>query len=136
MGFAELVVIAIVGLLVIGPERLPETLKTAFVWFNRLKRVMSETRTEIEQQLGVDDIRRDIHNEEIMASLEAIKKAKEDGEETAREASESLTKVQQVIREDFEPEDEGLFGEQHAKHPPEAASADDSPHAAKNKEGD
>lgn len=119
MGFAELLVIAIVGLLVIGPERLPETIKTVLVWFNRIKRVMSDTRDEIEQQLGVDDIRRDIHNEEVMASLEAIKNAKEEGEKSAQEATEEVAKIQRAIKDDFEPEDEGLFGEQHSKHPPE-----------------
>jgi len=58
MGFAELIVIAIVGLIVVGPDRLPQTIKSGLVWMGRIKRLINETRTEFEQQLGVDEIRR------------------------------------------------------------------------------
>lgn len=84
MGFFELLLIAIVGLLVIGPERLPETVRTGALWVGRLKRSLRETRSEIERQLGADDIRRQLHNEEIMRSLESARKSIEDGIEPER----------------------------------------------------
>lgn len=122
MGIAELFVIAIVGLLVIGPEKLPETIKTCLVWFGRIKRVLNDTRTELEQQLGVDDIRRDIHNAEVMSSLKALKEASEEAEKATLVAGNSvknhLSGVNQAIQAELEPEDEGLFGEQRANHPP------------------
>jgi len=37
IGFPELVIIAIVSLIVIGPEQLPSTLRTLALWFGRLK---------------------------------------------------------------------------------------------------
>lgn len=119
MGFAELIVIAIVGLLVIGPEKLPETIKTGIVWFGRIKRVLTETRSEFEHQLGVDEIRREIHNEEVMASLEALKTEAQSSADTANQQVDEIKHIGNAIREDFEPEDEGLFGEQHGNHPPE-----------------
>ncbi len=122
MGIAELFVIAIVGLLVIGPEKLPETIKTCLVWFGRIKRVINDTRTELEQQLGVDDIRRDIHNEEVMTSLKALKEAAEEAEQASLIAGNAvenqLASANQSIQHELEPEDEGLFGEQLANHPP------------------
>jgi sec-independent protein translocase protein TatB len=72
IGFAELIVIGIVGLLVIGPDRLPETIRTAALWFGRLKRGLSSARQEFEQQIGADDIRRELRNESIMAELKKI----------------------------------------------------------------
>ncbi len=69
IGFFELVLIAIVGLLVIGPERLPDALRTLGLWVGRIKRGLRETRAEIEQQLGADEIRRQLYNEEIMSNL-------------------------------------------------------------------
>lgn len=71
IGFFELLVVAIVGLLVIGPERLPETIRTLSLWVGRIKRSLSATRAELEQQLGADDIRRQLHNESIMRELNA-----------------------------------------------------------------
>jgi len=63
IGFFELLIIAIVGLVVIGPERLPEAARAVGLWIGRLKRSLRETRTELEKQLGADDIRRQLHNE-------------------------------------------------------------------------
>lgn len=71
IGFFELLLVAIVGLLVIGPERLPETIRTISLWIGRIKRSLSNTKAELEQQLGADDIRRQLHNESIMRELNA-----------------------------------------------------------------
>ena len=38
IGFGELVLVGVVALLVVGPERLPETIRTAHGWLNRLRR--------------------------------------------------------------------------------------------------
>jgi len=73
IGFLELMVIAIVGLFVIGPERLPSTIRTIALWVGRIKRNLLETRREIEQQLGADDIRRELHNEQVMREWEKMK---------------------------------------------------------------
>lgn len=74
IGFFELLVIAIVSLVVIGPERLPETVRSISLWIGRLKRSLRETRSELEKQLGADDIRRQLHNEEVMQSLERTRR--------------------------------------------------------------
>lgn len=111
MGFAELVIIAIVGLIVIGPEKLPQAIKTGLVWFGRIKRLVSETRSEFEQQLGVDDIRREIHNEEVLDSLKSLKIAKQDVEDSTRKLGDAI--------QDGLDEDDGLFGDQRTNHPPQ-----------------
>lgn len=78
ISFFELLVCAIVALVVIGPERLPETVRSVGLWIGRLKRSLRETRSELERQLGTDDIRRQLHNEEIMQSLERTRRELED----------------------------------------------------------
>lgn len=72
IGFAELIVIAVVALIVIGPERLPETARALGLWAGRLKRLFSEAKSELERELGVDDVRRQLHNEKIMAQLREL----------------------------------------------------------------
>lgn len=74
ISFFELLLCAIVALVVIGPERLPETVRSVSLWIGRLKRSLRETRSELEKQLGADDIRRQLHNEEIMQSLEKTRR--------------------------------------------------------------
>ncbi|HNN87538.1 MAG: Sec-independent protein translocase protein TatB [Pseudomonadales bacterium] len=70
IGFSELVLTALVALIVFGPERLPQAARTAGLWIGRFKRVLADTRREVERELGADDIRRQLHNEAIMKSLQ------------------------------------------------------------------
>lgn len=74
ISFFELLIVAVVGLVVIGPERLPETVRGISLWIGRFKRSLRETRSELEKQLGADDIRRQLHNEEVMQSLERTRR--------------------------------------------------------------
>lgn len=74
IGFSEIVVCAVVALVVIGPERLPETVRTVGLWVGRLKRTLHQTRVDLERQMGVDDIRRELQNEEIMHNIEDARK--------------------------------------------------------------
>lgn len=73
IGFFELIIIGAVGLFVIGPERLPHTVRTCALWIGRIKRSILETRREIEQQLGADEIRRELQNEQVLKNLEKMR---------------------------------------------------------------
>ena len=68
----ELMLIVLVTLLVIGPERLPETLRTLGLWVGRLSRSFTATKVEIEKEIGMDDVRRQLHNESVMAQMKHI----------------------------------------------------------------
>ena len=73
IGFPELLVIVFVGLLVVGPEKLPQIIKTLTRSFRAIKSYLTETRSEIEKSVGMDEIRQDLHNEEIMEDLKENK---------------------------------------------------------------
>lgn len=55
IGFQELVVIAILALLVAGPERLPGLARNCGLWAGRLKRYINHARRELEQELKLDE---------------------------------------------------------------------------------
>ncbi len=74
IGFTELLLIAVVTLLVIGPDKLPETLRTVGLWLGRLRRSFVAVKTEIEREIGMDDVRRQLHNEAIMEEMKRIEK--------------------------------------------------------------
>jgi sec-independent protein translocase protein TatB len=73
IGFSELLIIALLTLIVMGPERLPETVRSITLWFGRFRQFLSSARTEIEDEVGIDEIRRQLHNEKIMRDLETSK---------------------------------------------------------------
>lgn len=66
IGFLEIVVVGIVALVVLGPEKLPGTIRTVSLWIGRLRRSFNSIKTEIEKEIGADEIRRQLRNEEIM----------------------------------------------------------------------
>jgi len=78
VGFSELLVIAVITLIVMGPERLPETVRTISLWIGRLKQMMSSARRELESEVGMGEIHRQLHNEKILRDLENSKTKFED----------------------------------------------------------
>ena len=78
IGFPELLLISVVALVVIGPEKLPETVRTVALWIGRLKRSLSNIRLELENEIGADEIRQQLHNENIMKELSDTKSELED----------------------------------------------------------
>jgi sec-independent protein translocase protein TatB len=58
IGFSEIVVIGVVALVVIGPERLPKTARTLGHLFGRLQRYVNEVKADINREMELDELRR------------------------------------------------------------------------------
>jgi len=58
IGFSEIVVIGVVALVVIGPERLPKTARTLGHLFGRLQRYVSEVKADISREMELDELRK------------------------------------------------------------------------------
>lgn len=74
VSFQELLLVGLVALLVLGPERLPGAARTAGLWIGRLKRSFNTIKQEVEREIGADEIRRQLHNEHILALEEDARK--------------------------------------------------------------
>jgi sec-independent protein translocase protein TatB len=58
IGFSEIVVIGVVALVVIGPERLPKTARTVGLLFGRLQRYVIDVKADISREMELDELRR------------------------------------------------------------------------------
>ncbi|MCZ6803072.1 MAG: Sec-independent protein translocase protein TatB [Proteobacteria bacterium] len=56
VGFWELVIIAIVGLIIIGPERLPKFARDAGRFFAKFRRFIQTAKRDLEKELELDQI--------------------------------------------------------------------------------
>jgi len=74
VGFSELVLIGVVALLVIGPEQLPETVRTTMGWLNRIRRGFNEIKHEVQLELHNDAVMRELRKtgEELKNETAAI----------------------------------------------------------------
>jgi sec-independent protein translocase protein TatB len=58
IGFSELMVIAVVALVVIGPERLPKVARTLGHLFGRMQRYVNDVKADINREMALDDLRK------------------------------------------------------------------------------
>jgi len=57
VGFFELLLIGVVALLVVGPERLPKLARTAGMWLGRGKRFISSVKADIDREMKADELK-------------------------------------------------------------------------------
>ncbi|MGI1670600.1 MAG: Sec-independent protein translocase protein TatB [Neptuniibacter sp.] len=76
MGFAELLIVAVVALIVLGPDKLPTAIKTVGMWVGRIRRTVSSIQTEISEELRIDEMKRTaaISKEELDQELKEMTK--------------------------------------------------------------
>ncbi len=71
IGMTELLCFAIIALLVLGPEKLPEGARFAAKWYGKIKRFISTVQNEIDQELRLSEFRAEVQKEiERMTELE------------------------------------------------------------------
>lgn len=58
IGFWELMLVGVIALLVLGPERLPSAARTAGLWVSRARRALISLRSEIEREVDLSELKR------------------------------------------------------------------------------
>jgi len=86
VGFSELIVIGIVALVVIGPERLPKVARTAGLLLGRVQRYVSDVKADISREMQLDE----------------LKKMQSDVQESARDFERSIAGEVQAIEQGVE----------------------------------
>ena len=87
IGFAELVIIGVVSLLVIGPERLPSAIRTASLWLGKIRRGFNDIKQEVQQEL---------HNDAV---LQDLRKTGEDLKEQAHSIHQNIKDTEKALSE-------------------------------------
>ncbi|MCA0893381.1 Sec-independent protein translocase protein TatB [Microbulbifer agarilyticus] len=132
IGFFELLLIAVVGLVVIGPERLPDAVRTTVRWWTQIKQTLGSAKEELEREVGADDIRRELHNERVLKELRESQQAMERTfSEAERKFEKDLKSVEaqaQALKEDA-----AAHAEPAAVEAKEAATESSAPDPAADK---
>jgi sec-independent protein translocase protein TatB len=102
IGFWEILLIGVVALLVIGPEKLPGVARTAGRWVGQMQRFVRSVRSDIERELETENLRSILNQQE-----EQIQKLKGIVEEVRDEAGgdrivESIKKDVQHLKDEVE----------------------------------
>ena len=93
IGFSEIVVIAVVALVVIGPEKLPKTARTLGHLFGRLQRYVGEVKADINREMELDELRKLQQEMKSAASdlTQSVQSAAQSMEAGARDLGNDVT---------------------------------------------
>ena len=93
VSFWELLIIGLVALLVIGPERLPGVARTTGAWLGRAKRFVTDVKSEIDEELRTEELKRILKEQNLSNPSHSIL------EDTKKEFSEIQKEVEQAFEE-------------------------------------
>lgn len=97
VGFWEILLIGIVGMLVVGPERLPEVARNVGRWVGKARRYIASVRRDFESELNNSDLR------DLLGEQEAqIKELRGLVDQTKREIGSSVESLNRDLQRDVE----------------------------------
>lgn len=73
IGFTELLVVAVIGLIVIGPEKLPHTIRMLRAWITRIKSTVTELQIDLEKELNAEEMTKRLAQTTEQSALTEIK---------------------------------------------------------------
>jgi sec-independent protein translocase protein TatB len=113
IAFSELLIIAVVALIVIGPDRLPKVARTLGHLFGRMQRYVNDVKADISREMELEELKR------MQASMEDTARTMRDSVERGiAETGSELNKVAQAAEPKIDPYDDPF-----ADNPPPAAAA-------------
>ena len=95
IGFFELLLISIVGLLVFGPEQFLDAVRTTLHWIKKFRRSVDEVRLEVQREL---------HNDEILKQLkDSASELEHEIRDVAAPVTEKMAALEQEVQAEMQP---------------------------------
>lgn len=102
VGFWELALIFVLLLVVVGPERLPKMARTAGFWVGKARRMVAAMRSEVEQELHLDEVRRSLaqqaHTEEFQRLADQVRSINSDIRAIGSDVRTSIEKTPSLAK--------------------------------------
>ena len=89
LGFSEMMVIAVVALVVLGPERLPKVARTLGQWVGRMQRYVSDVKADIHREMELEELRR--FRQTVEEAATSVQSGLSGLQSSARSTSEELS---------------------------------------------
>jgi len=89
----ELFFIAIIALIVLGPERLPKVTRMAGMWVRRARNQWNSVKDELERELAAEELKRSLHDAQS-ALQDTEQRIRDSGAEARREFEQMRASVQ------------------------------------------
>lgn len=95
IGFGELLLIAVVALVVLGPERLPKAARFAGLWVRRARNQWDSVKQELERELHAEELKRNL--QDVRQSMQQAESGLRDQARQVQDGADALGReVEQV----------------------------------------
>lgn len=102
VGFSELIMVGLVALLVIGPEKLPKAARIAGFWLGKTRSTLASVKAEIKQELHAEEMRQLMQQQSIADELQQAARDSEAALMDINSAVEALAETK-IDRHDDKP---------------------------------
>jgi sec-independent protein translocase protein TatB len=72
IGFSEVILIFVIALLVVGPERLPRIARTAGLWIGKMRGFVSSVKEDIDRELATEELKKALAKQASVPELEEL----------------------------------------------------------------
>jgi sec-independent protein translocase protein TatB len=109
LGFGELLLIALVALVVLGPERLPKAARFAGLWVRRARAQWYSVKSELERELAAEELKRNLDAARTAATdfERQVRTAASDLDSSVREKGEAARSGLKALRDELSADVEG-----------------------------
>jgi sec-independent protein translocase protein TatB len=106
VGFWELTIIAVVALIVIGPERLPKVARTAGHWVGRGRRFMASVKADIDREIKAEELKQILQEQAQKANPlhEIIEETEQELDLVRRDTKKSLSDAKHEFQDPQKPD--------------------------------
>lgn len=112
LGFFEIVLIGIVAIIVLGPEKLPETMANIFRFLKKVKNFLSEAKSSIDRELQIQELKEEAnrYKQDLLSASQKLE------EMTNREVRDPInSEIRRVKKIENETKDEVTLRKDSAK---------------------
>ncbi len=110
VGFFEIILIGIIALIVIGPERLPGLARTAGMWVGRARRMVSNVKKDIEKEIEADELKKTLAELEDASSTSSFQEIIDDTKKDFADVKKDMTIEETDETKPATPEDKATAG--------------------------
>lgn len=119
IGFSEVLLILIIGLVVLGPTRLPIAIRTVMGWVNTMRKMATNVQNELSQELKLQELQASIKKAEQLSMEKLSPELAQSVKELRASAQKMQAELQKSVQET----------EQHSNHVEKAESSPDTTQA-------
>lgn len=102
IGFWELLTIFVIGVVVVGPQKLPEVVKELYSFLGRIRRMYENAKNDLSRELELDEIKKAAQQADMSEHIKKINQSIMEAEQSGKDLLRSVSSEKLAVSSDEE----------------------------------